>query len=189
MFLPESNLLFRYSNYIQVQDFPKQTSSFAGCNLLMVLDKFFNDAPPSPPHISPCLCSPDSGNTGVSRSGRKSAKNGCFNVQYTILYIFIELIRYEVKRLDTRIPDDVLKETTECPYQFSCIDNHKCGNQEQCSVDYADGKNMLFLVTTEYSACTYRLSYGHYQICRCPTRYALHNLEYSIKFRGPQDIQ
>jgi len=68
----------------------------------------------------------------------------------------------------------VLRDTTKCHHNFSCLDAGHCGEWQRCAVDYANGLNVLFLQTEEPALCPYRLSFGGCQTCTCPTHYALH---------------
>ena len=71
------------------------------------------------------------------------------------------------------IPEDVIQETTVCQHDFSCLSTDKCGERGRCEVEYADGKNVLFLVSKKHLDCPYRIPFGEAQACLCPTHYAL----------------
>ena len=71
------------------------------------------------------------------------------------------------------VPESVLKETTKCPRNFSCLETGKPGDPDKCKVRYSDGKNVLFLFSQEATECPYRLLFGTMAICRCPTHFAL----------------
>ena len=72
------------------------------------------------------------------------------------------------------VPDSILKETTNCPNKFSCLQTAQCGSREICNVQETYGKDILVLKTRESADCPYRLSFGTGMICRCPTHYAIH---------------
>ena len=68
---------------------------------------------------------------------------------------------------------DVLNKTTKCSYKFSCLENDYCGEHPLCEVDYADGKDILFLKTKESYNCNYCMPFGYRQLCTCPTHYVI----------------
>ena len=72
------------------------------------------------------------------------------------------------------VSEEVLRETSKCPHEFSCLDDGQCGDHPLCEVEDANGKNVLFLTTKRPAVCPYRLHFGYSQICRCPTHFALH---------------
>ena len=76
-----------------------------------------------------------------------------------------------------RVPDSVLRETVDCPYDFRCLENKQCGDPKECEVDYADGRNMLFLKSTVSFGCPYRMLFAGNAICRCPTHYAIFHMK------------
>lgn len=69
---------------------------------------------------------------------------------------------------------DAIRKQTQCPHDFSCLTTGQCGNHKMCPVQYAVGPNILFLKGDDFPECSYRLPFGHHQVCRCPTRYAIH---------------
>ena len=71
------------------------------------------------------------------------------------------------------VPESVLKETTKCEHNFSCLDSGQCDHCQNCEVDYAAGKNILFLHLKEQCSCSYCVSFGSRHICRCPVNYYL----------------
>ncbi len=76
--------------------------------------------------------------------------------------------------MTVNIPEEVLAETSKCKNNFSCLKTHKCEKITPCEVDYANGKNVLFLIDKAYRNCPYRTSLGTMKICSCPTYYALY---------------
>jgi len=74
------------------------------------------------------------------------------------------------------VPESVLQETTQCRYGLACLHHGGCGNKPLCEVEYADGKNILFLTNRDSATCPYRLAYADRQLCMCPTHYALHQI-------------
>jgi hypothetical protein len=75
------------------------------------------------------------------------------------------------------VTDEVLKQTTRCPNNFSCLTTGSCGNFPACSVKTSYKKLDMFSVKSKniinISLCPYELSFGHEYICQCPTHAAL----------------
>jgi len=78
------------------------------------------------------------------------------------------------KDVKFNISDQVLQETTRCPNNFSCLFSGQCGDPDECKVQMANGKNVLFLKSKKALACPYRLPFGKAQICTCPTHFAIY---------------
>jgi hypothetical protein len=75
------------------------------------------------------------------------------------------------------IPDKVLNETTKCTNKFECIKSSNPGypgNHKTCEVEYADGKNVLFLKEKDTATCPYRLSFAFSQVCTCPVHFEIY---------------
>ena len=72
------------------------------------------------------------------------------------------------------VSEQVLKETTMCETNFSCLESGQCGDKPMCEVAYANGQNLLFLKTKDSFNCLYRVPFGYSQVCRCPARFAIH---------------
>jgi hypothetical protein len=77
------------------------------------------------------------------------------------------------------ISDEILKKTTKCGHNFSCLSTGKCGNLPKCNVEKCFDKNMLFVETRkglERISCPYNFSYGSSlgHICICPTHYVVY---------------
>ena len=71
------------------------------------------------------------------------------------------------------IPDSIIKQTTKCPAKFSCLTTGKCGDDEQCTVQFIDGENVLLLESKAFKDCPYRVPFGSGQLCTCPTHFAI----------------
>jgi hypothetical protein len=71
------------------------------------------------------------------------------------------------------VPEEIQNETN-CDQQFSCLKQEKNGGREICDISDADGLNVLFIKSNEYSECSHRLSFGFSEVCSCPTRYAIY---------------
>ena len=69
-----------------------------------------------------------------------------------------------------RLPEKVIKETTQCPCHFSCL----CYEKEQCEVKSINGKNALLLKSKEKIDCPYQVAFEDGYICQCPTHYAIY---------------
>jgi hypothetical protein len=70
----------------------------------------------------------------------------------------------------------ILKKTTKCSRDFSCLTSGKCG---KCEIEKHFDDNMLYVKNpkdTESVACPYKMSYGsiHGHICTCPTLYDIY---------------
>jgi hypothetical protein len=74
------------------------------------------------------------------------------------------------------IPRAILKNTTKCRSDFSCISSE---GKDLCQVasklDAYDGNSILFCSPTNDQYCSYRKPFGEYCICGCPTRKAIHS--------------
>ena len=73
--------------------------------------------------------------------------------------------------MPVKVPDDVLKMTTQCSHAFSCLTPSKCGEHKMCEVEYINGTNVIFLKDKQEAVCPYRVKYASSQICTCPTHY------------------
>ncbi len=77
------------------------------------------------------------------------------------------------------ISNEVLKKTTKCGHDFSCLTTGKCGNPPKCRIEKCFDKNMLYVKAMsdkERVSCPYRFSYGnsHEHICTCPTHFVVY---------------
>jgi hypothetical protein len=64
------------------------------------------------------------------------------------------------------IKKEILDETVHCKKDFECIKN----NKTCCKVERSVDDKVLFVECSEKNSCKYRLAYGSYFICTCPTR-------------------
>jgi hypothetical protein len=74
------------------------------------------------------------------------------------------------------VPDEVLKKTTQCPNNFSCLTTGSCGKFPACSVGTAYTQGMFSVKKRNIiniSLCPYELSFRREYICLCPTHAAL----------------
>jgi hypothetical protein len=77
------------------------------------------------------------------------------------------------------VSEEVLRATTKCTHDFSCLTTGKCGNLTQCKVNKRFDKNMLYIenaLDKEGVVCPYKVSYGSSRghICTCPTHYSVY---------------
>jgi len=74
------------------------------------------------------------------------------------------------------VTDEVLKQTTRCPNNFSCLDTGSCGNFPACSVETSYNQDVFSVKNKNIiniSLCPYELSFKREYICQCPTHAAL----------------
>ena len=72
------------------------------------------------------------------------------------------------------ISDQILNETKECTWGFSCLETGQDKDHRMCEALDANGKNVLFLKSKRIAECPYQISFGESLICMCPTRFAIH---------------
>lgn len=66
------------------------------------------------------------------------------------------------------IAENVLKETTKCNKNFSCL---SCDKKCLCKVTHIVGNyDILFIETESTTICPYKIAYGDSHFCACPTR-------------------
>jgi hypothetical protein len=78
--------------------------------------------------------------------------------------------------MNLKMPQEVIEQASKCPYNFECLQSGN-GNYPICKVDYADGKNILFLKEKKQASCPYRITYGLKQVCSCPVYYFAYAIE------------
>ena len=76
-----------------------------------------------------------------------------------------------------KVPDSVLKETTKCHRDFSCLSSGQCCGIPQCKVETAIGGNVLSLESIGNKNCPYFVSFGGGELCICQTHNALYRLK------------
>jgi len=77
------------------------------------------------------------------------------------------------------IPDSVRQQTTNCPHDFGCLADGRCGNRELCKAEYSYGGNVLRILTDSSTFCPYYVAFGFGQMCTCPVRDYLHSKGHS----------
>lgn len=77
--------------------------------------------------------------------------------------------------MNESVPDEVLKATTKCPSNFSCLNkvSGEAGTGCKCNVESFLGKDLLFVRPKDKNTllCPYLMHYGSGHICQCPTHY------------------
>ena len=81
--------------------------------------------------------------------------------------------------MSIHVPQSVIEETKKCPHDFVCLSTGQCGDPVKCKVSYANGKNVLFLTSTEDISCPYRIRFANGIICACPIYFTLHQRQVS----------
>lgn len=72
------------------------------------------------------------------------------------------------------VSDDVLRATTRCWFDFSCLKDGTCGQNKACVIEMMVGSNVLLLKRGKQVTCAYKASYGYNLVCTCPTRYTIY---------------
>jgi hypothetical protein len=70
------------------------------------------------------------------------------------------------------VPDDILKATTKCLSDFSCLSDGPAGCSHRCAAETVLNTDLMFVnpMTKNAILCPYLMHYGNGYICRCPTR-------------------
>ena len=76
------------------------------------------------------------------------------------------------------VPSDVLEQASKCKSNYSCIETRQCGDVVDCEVNYANGRNVLFLKSDKTIQCPYRLIFGGATLCHCPVHFYLYTNKY-----------
>ncbi len=76
--------------------------------------------------------------------------------------------------MNLTIPEAIISETSKCEHDFSCLKSGQQVKRPICPVDYANGRNVIFLKTDEPIPCHYQIPFGYGMVCRCPTHFELH---------------
>ncbi len=78
------------------------------------------------------------------------------------------------KNMNFTISKEIIQETSKCEYYFSCLKPEEYSRYPTCTVDYANGHNILFLKEDKWLPCPYQLPFGFGMVCTCPTHFAIH---------------
>jgi len=68
----------------------------------------------------------------------------------------------------------ILRQTTKCGHDFSCLRTGKCGESPMCDVETAHGDQVLCVRSAGWPKCPYHLDFGGAEYCVCPVHCALH---------------
>ncbi len=82
--------------------------------------------------------------------------------------------------MSIQVSESVIEETKMCPHEFVCLSTGQCGDPVKCKVNYANGKNVLFLTSVDDFSCPYRIRFGYGLMCTCPVHFALHQQQVSV---------
>jgi pyrroline-5-carboxylate reductase len=69
-----------------------------------------------------------------------------------------------------RINEEVLKNTSKCKKDFSCL-----AGMSLCQVELNVGDKIHFVKCMSNEPCNYRISFGYSFVCLCPVRKELFN--------------
>jgi hypothetical protein len=75
------------------------------------------------------------------------------------------------------VPDEILNATTKCPHSFSCLESGMCGEHKMCEASNAIEPNLLELKSKIHETCAYRITFGYYQFCSCPTHFTIFRMQ------------
>ena len=77
---------------------------------------------------------------------------------------------FEGKKVSIHIPEDILKQTTRCDKNFSCLSD---GGEHLCKVMYFGSNKVCFVECSNGKSCAYIMPLGNSILCTCPTRKAI----------------
>jgi len=69
------------------------------------------------------------------------------------------------------ISEDLLKKTTRCKKDFSCLS----GERKLCRVELCVDDKIHFIKCVSNEPCGYKIPFGYSFVCICPVRKELHN--------------
>lgn len=72
------------------------------------------------------------------------------------------------------IPAEILRQTTKCGHDFSCLRTGQCGDRPMCDVETAHGDKVLCVRSADWPKCPYHLDFGGAGYCVCPVHCAIH---------------
>jgi hypothetical protein len=76
------------------------------------------------------------------------------------------------------ISDEVIKRTTKCHVNFSCLNNEEnpeCWDDEPlCPVTREINKDLLIVEGNDNFHCNYKSLFGDDIVCSCPVRYEIY---------------
>lgn len=65
-----------------------------------------------------------------------------------------------------KINEDILKKTTRCKKDFSCLS----GEMELCRVELCVDNKIHFIKCVSDEPCSYKIPFGYSFVCICPVR-------------------
>lgn len=77
------------------------------------------------------------------------------------------------------VPAEILRQTTKCSHNFSCLQSGQCGDNSMCEVETAHADDVLCVSNADWPKCPYHLEFGGAKFCVCPVRCAIHKLQTS----------
>ena len=118
----------------------------------------------------------------VRGSSRKKRKDRNFKLEVSSEWILLRksLLHFRKNWKTTltskrprilKINKETLEKTVHCKKDFDCIKN----NNICCKVESCVNKEVHFVECSEKKSCYYRMTFGHSDICTCPTRKEIYN--------------
>lgn len=73
-------------------------------------------------------------------------------------------------KMDLKIDEEILKKTTRCKKNFSCLS----GERSLCNIELCVNEKIHFIKCVSGESCNYRIPFGYSFVCTCPVRKELH---------------
>ncbi len=70
-----------------------------------------------------------------------------------------------------KINEEILKNTTRCKKDYSCLS----GERSLCMIELSVDGKIHFIRCVNNEPCSYRVPFGYSFVCTCPVRKELHN--------------
>lgn len=96
------------------------------------------------------------------------------NYQYTRPKMVQSWTKQRGIRLVFDVPAAILRQTTKCGHDFSCLRTGRCGDSPMCDVAAAHAEYVLCVRTEGRPACQYHVDFGGAGFCVCPVRCTIH---------------
>jgi len=71
-------------------------------------------------------------------------------------------------RIVFSVSEKILKKTTKCQHEYSCLETGRCGDGPMCAVEMTHGVDVLCVHSPDWPACQYHLDFGGARFCVCP---------------------
>lgn len=78
------------------------------------------------------------------------------------------------------VPAEILKQTTKCRHNYSCLETGQCGDSQMCDVETTHGEHVLCVRAADWPMCPYHLDFGGARFCVCPVRCEIHRQQGSL---------